>query len=78
MIEQLLRASKIAQSLLTCGAIDPRSPTLVSEQPPLLEQFFVGYNRIHGREFRPLGRRGPAVARRLVAAAARRRVQGDS
>ena len=33
-----------------------------------LEQFFVGYNRIHGRQFEPLGRQGPAAAQRLLAA----------
>lgn len=36
-----------------------------------LEQFFVSYNRIHGREFRPLRRCGPAAARRLLIQAAR-------
>jgi inorganic pyrophosphatase len=31
-----------------------------------LEHFFVSYNRMRGKEFRPLGRSGPEQARRLV------------
>jgi len=36
-----------------------------------LEQFFVNYNRIHGRVFKPIGRRGPQAAERLLKAAMR-------
>lgn len=36
-----------------------------------LEAFFVGYNRAHGRQFRPIGRRGPQAAERLLTAAIR-------
>lgn len=36
-----------------------------------LEQFFVGYNRAHGRRFKPLARRGPRYAEQLLAAAMR-------
>jgi inorganic pyrophosphatase len=36
-----------------------------------LEQFFVNYNRVHGREFKPIGRRGPQAARRLLKAGMR-------
>jgi inorganic pyrophosphatase len=38
---------------------------------PELEQFFVGYNRAHGRHFKPLGRRGPRYAEQLLRAAIR-------
>jgi inorganic pyrophosphatase len=31
-----------------------------------LEQFFVNYNRVHGREFKLIGRRGPQAAKRLL------------
>lgn len=34
-----------------------------------LEQFFVGYNRAHGRRFKPLGRRGRRYAEQLLRAA---------
>jgi inorganic pyrophosphatase len=36
-----------------------------------LEQFFVGYNRVHGRPFKPLARRGPRRAEHLLRAAIR-------
>ena len=35
------------------------------------EQFFVGYNRAHGRVFKPLARRGPRYAQQLLSAAMR-------
>jgi len=36
-----------------------------------IEAFFVDYHRVHGREFRPIHRRGAGVARALVGAHAR-------
>jgi inorganic pyrophosphatase len=36
-----------------------------------LEQFFVGYNRAHGRLFKPLARRGPRRAQQLLNTAMR-------
>lgn len=36
-----------------------------------LEQFFINYNRIHGRVFKPIGRRGPQAAQRLLKAGMR-------
>jgi inorganic pyrophosphatase len=36
-----------------------------------LEHFFVGYNRAHGRQFKPLARRGPRRAQQLLNAAMR-------
>jgi inorganic pyrophosphatase len=41
-----------------------------------LEQFFVGYNRAHGRQFKPLARRGPRHAEQLLRAAIRLHEQG--
>jgi inorganic pyrophosphatase len=43
--------------------------SLASLSPEVLEEiehFFVSYNQIKGKEFKPLGRFGPAHARRLV------------
>lgn len=34
-----------------------------------IEHFFVSYNQMQGREFRPLGRRGPKKAEKLIDAA---------
>ena len=36
--------------------------TLISE----IEHFFVSYNDIRGKKFKPMGRKGPAVAERLI------------
>ena len=36
-----------------------------------LEQFFVNYNRAQGRQFRPIGRRGPQAAQKLLDAGIR-------
>ena len=44
-------------------------PTNLVEQ---IEHFFVSYNALRGREFVPIGRSGPAVAKRLITKAARR------
>jgi inorganic pyrophosphatase len=41
-----------------------------------IEHFFVAYNRAEGREFKPLGRHGPARARRLLEEGVRRRGEG--
>jgi inorganic pyrophosphatase len=43
-----------------------------------LEQFFVSYNRIHGRQFAPLGRRGRAAAERLLEAGVKRHRRSSS
>jgi hypothetical protein len=41
-----------------------------------LELFFVGYNRAHGRHFKPLAHRGPRHAERLLRAATQPPDQG--
>ncbi len=43
--------------------------TLEDLRPGLLdeiEEFFKNYNRQNGKEFKPIGRRGPETARALV------------
>ncbi len=42
-----------------------------------LEHFFVSYNRAEGRQFRPLGRRGPEEAERLLRAGERQFEEGN-
>jgi inorganic pyrophosphatase len=46
-------------SLKSLGMLDSE---LVKE----IEHFFVSYNQIRGKEFKPIGRKGPRVATRLV------------
>ena len=48
--------------------LDDLSATLLDE----IEHFFVSYNEIKGKRFRPLGRFGPERARKIVEEAARR------
>jgi inorganic pyrophosphatase len=43
-------------------SLDDVSDTLLEE----IEHFFVSYNQIKGKEFKPLGRSGPEKARKLV------------
>lgn len=43
------------------------NPKLLDE----IEHFFTSYNKVKGKKFKPLGRYGPARARRLVAKARR-------
>jgi inorganic pyrophosphatase len=42
--------------------LDDLGPTLLEE----IEHFFISYNQIKGKEFKPLGRFGPARARAVV------------
>ena len=51
--------SKTHEGLKSLSDLDPK---LVDE----IEHFFVSYNAIRGKEFKPLGREGPKRARRLV------------
>jgi inorganic pyrophosphatase len=44
------------------NSLDDLSEEALSE----IEQFFVSYNVLHGKKFKPLGRRGPEVARKLI------------
>lgn len=50
-------------------SLDELSPQLLAE----VEHFFISYNHIEGREFRPLGRHGPEKAQAMIAAAMRGR-----
>ena len=38
------------------------SPQLLGE----IEHFFVSYNDARGKKFKPIARKGPAVAKRLI------------
>jgi inorganic pyrophosphatase len=44
------------------NALSDMDATLVDE----IEHFFVSYNKIRGKKFKPIGREGPKRARRLV------------
>jgi inorganic pyrophosphatase len=41
-----------------------------------IEHFFMAYNQLEGREFRPLGRRGPEQAQEILETAIRTHARG--
>jgi inorganic pyrophosphatase len=53
-------------SLRSLSKLEPR---LLDE----IEHFFASYNKARGKEFKPLARKGPAVARRLIAKSQRKK-----
>jgi inorganic pyrophosphatase len=76
--EQTEGGKTVCNDRLVATLVTPYNPPEVSALEQLhekrlheVEQFFVSYNRLEGREFRPLGRHGPARARRLVGEGAR-------
>jgi inorganic pyrophosphatase len=48
----------------TLESLQKLDSKLISE----IEHFFVFYNRAHGKKFKPIPRKGPAVAKRLIKA----------
>lgn len=53
--------------------------SLAKLEPKLLdeiEHFFVSYNKARGKEFKPIGRKGPAAAKKLIAKQTRKRRRG--
>jgi inorganic pyrophosphatase len=44
---------------------------LADDQLEEIEDFFIAYNRAHGREFKPMGRSGPEAAEKLLEQAMR-------
>jgi inorganic pyrophosphatase len=71
--EQVERHRRIRHDRLVALPITPvNKPRLrqLSDVPPPvieeLEQFFVNYNKVHGREFLPTGWHGAAAAERLL------------
>ena len=56
-------------SLKSLGTVDQ---ALIKE----IEHFFVSYNETHGKKFKPLGCKGPHVARRSVEDHTKRKEEG--
>jgi inorganic pyrophosphatase len=65
------RLVSIAASCPTYGeiaALDELSPQLLHQ----IEYFFVSYNKIRGKKWKPIGRHGPTRAERLIKAGSER------
>ncbi len=60
--DRLIAASTESRLYARARSLNSLDPGLIDE----IEHFFVSYNRIKGKEFKPLGRFGPAHALRLV------------
>jgi inorganic pyrophosphatase len=60
--DRLIGVASDSRLLGRVRALESLGPDLLEE----IEHFFVSYNRIKGKEFKPLGRFGPAHALQLV------------
>jgi inorganic pyrophosphatase len=65
--DRLLGAVETPVNDSPCRSINELEPGLLHQ----IEQFFVSYNRVQGRTFRPTGRLGAAAARTMVRSAMR-------
>ena len=66
--DRLIAVAVVAQSHQSIKALEQLEDSTVAE----IEQFFVSYNTLAGKEFRPTGRGGPDRARELLEDGARR------
>jgi len=65
--DRLIGAAAMSHEYRSVQSLDQLSPDLVEE----IEHFFVSYNELAGKKFRPVGRAGPDRARQLIEEARR-------
>ena len=70
--DRLIAVAAVAQSHGSIKALAHLEDSTVTE----IEQFFVSYNTLAGKEFQPTGRGGPERAKKLVEDGMRRHAQG--
>jgi len=71
--DRLIGIAVVSRQYKSIESLDQLSPDLVQE----IEHFFVSYNELMGKTFRPIGRAGADRARELIeAATARKRPTG--
>ena len=70
--DRLIAVAAVAQSHRSIEALDHLEDSTVAE----IEQFFVSYNTLAGKEFKPAGRGGPERAKQLLEDGARRYAAG--
>jgi inorganic pyrophosphatase len=63
--DRLIAVATSCSTYTDVHSLDDLPDALLAE----IEHFFVSYNAVRGKEFRPLGRHGPDRARRLIAEA---------
>ena len=62
--DRLIAVATVSRNHADVNELDDLNPNMVKE----IEHFFVSYNTVKGKEFKPLGRSGPEKARQLVEA----------
>lgn len=60
--DRLIAVAAESHTHSTIKSVDDLDPNLLKE----IEDFFISYNRVRGKKFRPLERYGPKRAKRLV------------
>jgi len=67
--DRLIGVAAPSREYQSIEALDQLNPALIEE----IEHFFISYNELSGKEFRPVGRAGPERARELIKSASQRR-----
>ena len=60
--DRLIAVAAISHTHSAISALMDLDSSLLTE----IEDFFISYNKVHGKKFKPLGRYGPKRAKRLV------------
>ena len=67
--DRLIAVAAESHTHASLKSLSKLEPKLVDE----IEHFFISYNQARGKEFKPIGRKGPAAATRLIKKKWRRR-----
>ncbi len=67
--DRLIGVAAVSRDFRSVESLEQLSSDLLEE----IEHFFISYNELSGKKFRPLGRAGPERARELIEAARRPR-----
>ncbi|HEU0207553.1 MAG TPA: inorganic diphosphatase [Candidatus Udaeobacter sp.] len=67
--DRLIAVTAESHTHASLRSLSNLEPKLLDE----IEHFFVSYNKARGKKFRPLARKGPATARRLIEKSHRRK-----
>ena len=60
--DRLISVAAESHTHASLKSLQKMDPTLIRE----IEHFFVSYNKVRGKKFKPTGRKGPPTAKRLI------------
>jgi len=60
--DRLISVAAESHTHASLRSLRKMDPTLIRE----IEQFFVSYNKVRGKKFKPKGHKGPATGKRLI------------